>query len=169
MHHLLTSHFKVKSPVFRSWTSGNLGYWFSVIDEWICTNCDPKGISTGSRERCWPQCFPSRICVEWACTALYLQISLLIDALVPAFYEVSSKVPSSVASLFLWPILILFCPQLRDAFARKTIHGPQEVCGCLICYIISHVVVFRLKYFPGWPVQHLNWLVKLGWGTRLTS
>ena len=59
-------------------------------------------------------------------------MSLLIDALVPTFYDVSYKVPSLFTSLFLSPALTLFCPKLRDAFARRTNDGPHEVGSCLI-------------------------------------
>ena len=66
------------------------------------------------------------------CTAVYFKMNIPIDALVPTFYDVSYKVPFLFTSLFLSPNLTLFCPKLRDVFARKTKDGPQEVCSCLI-------------------------------------
>ena len=128
-HGTLTSYLKGKSPVFWSWTFGNFGYRLSVIAAWAACPDFIKGTSTESRERCWTLCFPPQICAKWACTVLYFQINLLIEAPVPTFYDISYKVPATFTLILSHHILTLSGSKLRASFAHQVKNGPREVCS----------------------------------------
>ena len=131
--HVLIFFFKGKSLVFRSWTSGNLGYFLlSFLDMHHPSLIHQRGPSPKTEKDVEPCIFHDAFARNEYVLLFTFKTSLPIDALVPIFYDVSYKVPSLFTSLS--PTLSLSYPKLRDVFARRTKDGPQEVYSCLILF-----------------------------------